>query len=262
VALIFIGYPLIFETFTRGRTLGKMAMGIRVVRDDGGPVQVRHAAVRAITACFEIWMFWGLPALFTAMFNRRGKRLGDILAGTIVIRERVKATGGTVATMPPELATWAAALPMTRMPDDLAMATRQYLSRHDSFSEQTQAEMGVGLATEVARYVGNPAPPGTSAWTYLSAVMAERRARELARMSRQVPRAPAGQAPPTWKPAATSGEQPAAVPTTEPPATEPPATAAPATEPPATAAPAPESTAPESTAPGPTVAGSPFASPR
>src|SRR5690349_5015894 len=42
---VFVGYPLVMETLTRGRTLGKMAMGLRTVRDDGGPIRFRQALV-------------------------------------------------------------------------------------------------------------------------------------------------------------------------------------------------------------------------
>src|SRR4051812_44965956 len=43
---VLVRYPVLFETLSRGRTLGKLAFGLRVVRDDGGPIQFRHALVR------------------------------------------------------------------------------------------------------------------------------------------------------------------------------------------------------------------------
>ena len=86
--LVFVGYPLIFETATRGRTLGKMAMGLRVVSDDGGPERFRQALFRALASVVEIWMLLGSPAVICSMLSPKAKRLGDIFAGTVVISER------------------------------------------------------------------------------------------------------------------------------------------------------------------------------
>ena len=93
--LVLVGYPLIFETVSRGKTLGKMALGLRVVSDDGGPERFRQALIRALSEAFiEIWLppfnIIGLPAgLITSMVSAKGKRLGDVFAGTFVIQERV-----------------------------------------------------------------------------------------------------------------------------------------------------------------------------
>src|ERR1700753_2337266 len=54
--LVFVGYPLVLETATRGRTLGKMAMGLRVVSDDGGPERFRQALFRALSSVIQIWI--------------------------------------------------------------------------------------------------------------------------------------------------------------------------------------------------------------
>lgn len=59
--LVIVGYPVAFETATRGRTLGKMAMGLRVVSDDGGPERFRQALFRALAGFVEIWMLTGGP---------------------------------------------------------------------------------------------------------------------------------------------------------------------------------------------------------
>ena len=58
-----VGYPVVFEMATRGRSLGKMALGLRVVSDDGGPERFRQALFRALSGFIEIWMFAGGPAV-------------------------------------------------------------------------------------------------------------------------------------------------------------------------------------------------------
>src|SRR5262249_51165194 len=85
--LAVLGYPVIFETATRGRSLGKMAMGLRVVSDDGGPERFRQALFRALAAVVEIWIFFGGPAVICSLLSSKGKRIGDVFAGTVVISE-------------------------------------------------------------------------------------------------------------------------------------------------------------------------------
>lgn len=89
VALV-VGVPLLIETLSHGRSLGKLAMGLRVVRDDGGPIRFRHALVRALAGLFvDFYVTLGTGAVLSSLLSERGKRVGDLLAGTVVIRERV-----------------------------------------------------------------------------------------------------------------------------------------------------------------------------
>jgi uncharacterized RDD family membrane protein YckC len=181
--LIIVGYPTIFETAGRGRSPGKLAMGLRVVGDDGGPERFRQALVRALASVLEIWLLLGAPALITSLLSGRGKRLGDIFAGTFVIQERLRANSGTAVVMPPTLAAWAASLELSGLPDETAAIARSYLSRFGELTPVAREEFGRRIAAEVAARVAPP-PPGTPAAAYLSAVLAERSSRDLARMSR------------------------------------------------------------------------------
>ncbi len=101
--LALVGYPVIFETATRGKTLGKMALGLRVVSDDGGPERFRQALFRALAAVVEIWAMTGGPAVICSLLNSKGKRIGDIFAGTVVITERAPKLSAP-PLMPPPLA--------------------------------------------------------------------------------------------------------------------------------------------------------------
>ena len=86
--LVVVGYPVASETLWNGRTLGKAALGLRVVTVEGGPVRFRHSAIRGIVGLFEIYLTLGSVALFTIIFSRRDQRVGDHMAGTIILRER------------------------------------------------------------------------------------------------------------------------------------------------------------------------------
>ncbi|MFI7123266.1 RDD family protein [Amycolatopsis sp. NPDC049868] len=217
VVLIMVGYPVIFETLSRGRTLGKMALGLRVVRTDGGPVRFRHALVRGLAGFFvDFWALGmlGVVAVVTSLLSPNGRRVGDYLAGTLVIRERMPASRTPYVGMPPQLAYWASQLDLTRLPNDLALAVRQYLSRTSELRPEAAEALGYGLAQQVAAEIGAPVPPGVPSWAYLSAVLAERRRRDQAKLQPAVQYGPpAGQSYPQPYPQAPA---PVAQPETPP----------------------------------------------
>jgi uncharacterized RDD family membrane protein YckC len=195
-----IGYPLLWETLTRGRTPGKYLMGLRVVRDDGGPVRFRQALVRALAGFFvDFWALglFGCVALVVSLISPQGKRVGDILAGTVVVRERLALRGGPVAQMPPQLESWATTLHLAALPDELALAVRQFLSRRGELRPAVADDLAARLAADVSRYVGRGPPRGVPAWAYLSAVLAERRRRETARLGSPAAHPPVEASPPS-----------------------------------------------------------------
>jgi uncharacterized RDD family membrane protein YckC len=218
LVLIMVGYPVVFETLSRGRTLGKMAMGLRVVRTDGGPIRFRHALVRGLAGFFvDFWALGmlGVVAVVTSLLSPNGRRVGDYLAGTLVIRERVSAARTPYLAVPPHLAQWATQLDLSRLPDDLALNVRQYLGRVGELRPEAADALGYGLAQQVAAAIGTPVPYGTPAWMYLSAVLAERRRRDEARLLQSQPYRAVSVQPPVqaYQPPAT--QEPQAPPRTE-----------------------------------------------
>jgi uncharacterized RDD family membrane protein YckC len=190
---LLVGVPVVVETLSRGRSLGKLALGLRVVRDDGGPVRFRHTLARGLAGVFaDFYTTFGAGAVICSLLNERGKRIGDILAGTVVVRERAPSPGATPPAVPPHLATWANGLELSRLPGDLALAARGYLARYPQLSPRVRDEMGGQIATEVSRVVTPPAPPGTPAWAYLAAVLGERSRRESWRLTRAAQRSADG----------------------------------------------------------------------
>ena len=93
--------PLLIELLSGGRSLGRMVTGTRVVRDDGGTIRLRHCLVRTLLAVVEIWSTWAVPAVCTSIVSKRGKRLGDMLAGTYVVRDRHRSSAAPPLLMPP-----------------------------------------------------------------------------------------------------------------------------------------------------------------
>jgi uncharacterized RDD family membrane protein YckC len=178
VVLVLVGVPTAVETLTRGRSLGKLVMGIRVVRDDGGPVRFRHAVIRALVGVGEIWLTVGSVALITSLVHPRGKRVGDLLAGTYAVRVRGGQQALPPLVMPEELAAWARSTDIRRLPDGLALSARQFLGRAMALHAGSRERLGRQLAAEVERYVAPGPPAGTHPERFLAAVLAERRDRE------------------------------------------------------------------------------------
>lgn len=189
VVLVLVVLPTAVETLTRGRSLGKLVMGIRVVRDDGGPVRFRHAVLRALVGVGEIWLTAGSVALITSLVHPQGKRVGDLLAGTYAVRVRGGQRALPPVPMPPELAAWAAGTDIRRLPDGLALATRQFLGRAMTLNPASREAMGLRLAAEVENHVAPGPPPGTHPERFIAAVLAERRDREYARAVRSAEQA-------------------------------------------------------------------------
>ncbi|MFF3712133.1 RDD family protein [Streptomyces phaeochromogenes] len=180
--LLLVGGPIAVETLSHGRSLGKLACGLRVVRDDGGPIRFRHALVRGAVGVVEILMTFGAVACIASLVSARGRRLGDVFAGTLVVRERIPA-GRTafVPPPPPWLAGRFSGLDLSGVPDALWLAVRQYLTRMQQLDPQVGWAMAERLAADVAERTGAPAPQGVSPAAYLAAVMQERQAREALR---------------------------------------------------------------------------------
>lgn len=207
--LALVGYPVIWEMSTRGRSLGKMAMGLRVVSDDGGPERLRQAVIRALAAVVEIFMFMGAPAVISSLVSAKGKRLGDIFAGTMVISQRGPKLPPP-PVMPPPLAEWAQTLQLSGLTTEQANLARQFLNRAGQLAPQTRDQMLYQISTDVLASIAPPPPPGTPPQFMLAAVLAERHLRALEHMQPAYPAAPSPVPPADWPgpPVASAASEP------------------------------------------------------
>ncbi|MER5466941.1 RDD family protein [Streptomyces sp. NPDC002668] len=177
--LVLVGAPIAVETLSHGRSLGKLACGLRVVRDDGGPIRFRHALVRGAMGVVEILMSFGVIACIASLVSARGRRIGDVFAGTLVVRERVPAGRGMVVPPPPPwLVGRFAELDLSGVPDDLWLAIRQYLTRMRQLDRAVSWSMAERLAGDMAACTGAPLPERVPPAAYLAAVVNERQARD------------------------------------------------------------------------------------
>ena len=187
-ALVFclVVAPTAVETLSQGKSLGKLAVGGRIVRDDGGSIGLRHAFIRSLTAVLEVFSTLGGIASFTALLNGRTKRLGDLLAGTYSQNERVSKITPPVFGVPIELLGWAATADVASMPDGLSRRIAQFLRQASRLTPDARARMSRSLATEASVFV-SPLPT-VDAELFLAAVSVLRRDREYTGLSLEAQR--------------------------------------------------------------------------
>ncbi len=192
-AVIFV-YPVVFETIWNGRTPGKMAVGLRVVTVEGAPVRFRHAAIRSAVGIVDFLVGAGSVAIIAALATRQSQRLGDLAAGTIVIRERQAAAFSQpiVFRPPPGWGPYGAALDVSRLSDDAYTLVRSFLLRVTDLRIEARRRRAEELAVAIAGVVGVSLPPATDCESFLITVAAAYQART----GGPVPAAPPGAAAP------------------------------------------------------------------
>lgn len=184
MALVMAGLPITLETLLRGRTVGKLVMGLRTVRDDTGPIGFRHATIRALVGTVELWLTFGALALLVAATNEKARRLGDLLAGTYVVRDRVRLRLPEAPAMPEALEPWAGQADIGVLPDALVVAVRQFLLRASDLMPEARARTGGELYAALVTRVAPPPPAQAHPEQVMAAVLAERRRRDTVRLAR------------------------------------------------------------------------------
>ena len=168
---IYVGYFVIFETLWQGQTPGKRFVKIRVIRDDGRPVSLQQSTLRSLLRPVDDLFFLGV---FFIVFGKREKRLGDWVAGTLVIQEErpvvsssfpVSKEAETLATQLLSEANLAAMLA-----EDFAVI-REYLQRRAAMIPEARAELSRQLAHQIKDIIAlEKVPKGVTANQFLEAV--------------------------------------------------------------------------------------------
>jgi uncharacterized RDD family membrane protein YckC len=159
--VVLFGYPAAMETLANGRTVGHLVMGLRVVTREGAPVRFRHSAIRSIFRIVEGIVLFGAPAVLSMTFTPRDQRVGDLVAGTIVLRERSAARMPTPVAFapPPGYEGYVASLDVSGITADQYALVRSYLIRLHELAPEARAELAVRLANPVALRMHHRPPP-------------------------------------------------------------------------------------------------------
>ena len=168
---ILFGYPVIFESLWNGRTPGKAMVGLQVLTREGGPIRFRHAAVRTLIGVIEVLALGFIAVLSTAL-TRTNQRVGDMAAGTIVVRDRHAGGMSTTVSYPPPagLDEYVRTLDVTSVTARQYALIRSFLLRVDQLRPAVRASMAVSLANPVAVAMRHEPPPGVTSEVFLVCV--------------------------------------------------------------------------------------------
>jgi uncharacterized RDD family membrane protein YckC len=173
--LAYVGYPVLCEVFWNGQTVGKMALGLRVRTREGTPVRFRHAAVRASLGLVELYATLGVPAVLSILLSRDHQRLGDLAAGTVVMRERTASahTGRAYDFWPPQgWGPYTAGLDVGAVTDQQYGLVRNFLLRAHELTPAARTHLARRLAEPLARITNHTPPANVSAEQFLLCVAA------------------------------------------------------------------------------------------
>ncbi len=167
VFLVLFVYPAT-EALMSGQTLGKRALSIRVITADGGPVRLRHATVRSLIGFLELYF---LPiALITALLTRRSQRVGDLVAETVVVRDKSDVTQPVFFNPPAGAEQIALNLDTTRLSHPQNGVLRQFVLRSWEIEEPQRTELAMHLC-EKLRLIGIERPSQVHPSLFVSAVV-------------------------------------------------------------------------------------------
>jgi uncharacterized RDD family membrane protein YckC len=147
-------YDIPFEVLAAGRTPGKRISHLRVVRDQGAPVDLRASAVRNLLRLLDGPMFAYLPSLFSILLTARNQRPGDLAAGTVVIRDMPRGRGGREPAQSARAPAGTAGWDVSAISDEEVAAVRRFLARRDALDRRARRELAhrleQGLRPKVA----------------------------------------------------------------------------------------------------------------
>ena len=172
-AVLFV-YPIGFETLWRGRTPGKAALGLRVVTREGAPVRFRHAAIRGFMTLIDFWLTTGGAAVLCMLLTRDNQRLGDLAAGTLVLRERSGAgkPRSVQFPLPAGHEAYAATLDTSGLTPDEYGAVRSFLLRGASLTPSVRGALAPQVAGPVAARMHHVPPSWVTPEAFLFCVAA------------------------------------------------------------------------------------------
>lgn len=177
--LIWFAYDVLFESLASGRTPGKRWTGLRVVRMGGRPVGFVASAIRNIVRIVDFLPSFYLVGMIAMVASRTNQRLGDLAAGTVVVREKPVPTAPQEAppltppppVMPLEIETW----DVSAVTAPELATIRRFLERRAELTPQARFHLAQELATKVqAKVAGAPPMPPETFLEYVSVAKAKR----------------------------------------------------------------------------------------
>jgi uncharacterized RDD family membrane protein YckC len=156
--LALFAYDIAFEVWGAGRTPGKRWNGLRVLMASGQAVSFGPSATRNLMRIVDIWGTALIAGIVSILLTKRSQRLGDLAAGTIVVRER-RASSGAAAAISPRAAA-DTGVDVTAVTASELSAIRDFLARRQSLTGEARVRVAQALAAGVSAKVGGLPPNG------------------------------------------------------------------------------------------------------
>ncbi len=204
--MVLFGYSVVCETIW-ARTPGKMAVGLRIVNTAGRPPGFLASSIRSIIGFLELLIVpVGFVPLVSVLVTRYGQRVGDIAAGTLVIRSRdAMARSLTKVPLSPTMTNFAPAATVGLRPEQYGVV-REWLGRRIELEPEASRVIGENLATAVA--AATHTSPETGSVSYLGAISNAYRLRTSTRsFGQQAPPPPPVGGPQAPPPPSMAGQQ-------------------------------------------------------
>ena len=193
ITIALMVYPVVLETLWRGRTVGKRALGLRAVTLEGAPLRLRHASLRMMGGLVDrLLPPVGVTGTLMVLATRRHQRVGDLLAGTIVVRDpdRTLLPQAVWFPVPHGFDSYAATIDPTSMTDEQYTVIRSFLMRNRELTADARYALAADLAERVSIRLRHSWTPAVHPEAYLLCVIARYQRRNF----------------PTYQPSAWSSE--------------------------------------------------------
>lgn len=154
------GYYMIFEIATNGQSPGKRALGLRVIKAHGYPISFSDSAIRNLVRIVDFLPFFYGIGLFTMLSNKNWQRLGDLAAGTLVVKEDTKVSPNPVRTPTIRKSTFVYAdwIQLEQLTDAELASIREYLLRRGTLPRLRRLQLVRAIGAPIARKMGGSNP--------------------------------------------------------------------------------------------------------
>jgi uncharacterized RDD family membrane protein YckC len=156
ISLVFfvqIGYFALWEGLWEGRTPGKRALRLRVVRQDGSPITATEALVRNVLRVVDLLPVLGLVGIVSILVTRRDQRVGDLAAGPVVVHEGRGTEPETLALDAADAPAWAPRLDVSDLDERDYAVARSYLQRRHALTSDARRALAARIADPLRRAV-------------------------------------------------------------------------------------------------------------
>jgi uncharacterized RDD family membrane protein YckC len=158
-SVVLFGYYLLFETLNSGRTPGKAAFGIRVIRADGAPLGFGAVAIRTLLRIVDLLPTAYAVGMISVIVTSRNQRIGDLAAGTVVVRDRkarpIAEPFGSGQDHLQGLPAW----DVSSVTEEEVVLIRRFVDRRNGLGPSHRAQLAASLATSLRRKVAGPDLP-------------------------------------------------------------------------------------------------------